>query len=87
MSLQKTTEMFLDSGGIPIIAHSYRILIVDQNFKLEDHMTEYKKTGITGLETHTQLHTKEQESHVKDISEKHCMIYTGAVIIILVIQA
>lgn len=77
LSLQKATEMVLDSGGIPVIAHPYRILIVDPNFKLEDHITEYKKMGIAGLEAHTPSHTKEQELHVKDISEKHGMIYTG----------
>lgn len=77
LSLKSATEMVLESGGIPIIAHPYRRLTINTMFNLEDNVDHYKKIGIAGIEAKSPSHSVEQEFYIKELCKANDMIYTG----------
>lgn len=77
LSLKSATQMVLDSGGIPIIAHPYRRIAINPLFNLEDNIERYKELGIVGIEAKSPSHSIEQEFYVKQLCKENDMIYTG----------
>lgn len=74
-TIEELIKLVLDCGGIPILAHPYRIGY--DNAKLDYFISYLKTLGLKGIESYYGDHSKEQIDFCLKLSHKYNLVSTG----------
>lgn len=71
MDLEKTVDMIVEAGGIPVLAHPGQNISED-----EEVLKKIIDTGVKGIEVFSSYHTKEQVDFYHSFAQRHNLLET-----------
>lgn len=74
---EKSFQLIIDAGGVPILAHSGRELRRMGLPEYEKMIARLAEVGLLGLEAYCPKHTKEEIDMIKSIANKFNLYITG----------
>ncbi len=75
LSLERSVEVILEAGGLPVLAHPFQYRLDDAALRaLIEHCLAL---GLRGMECRYSGYTKEQEDHLESLAEEYGLIKTG----------